>query len=48
VCSGSQIDYKTFSHNNITHILYVPVATHGHLPISIYMRSGLISPKSME
>jgi hypothetical protein len=32
VCSGSQIDYKTFSHNNITHILYVPVATHGHLP----------------
>jgi hypothetical protein len=36
----SQIDYETFSHNGITHILYIsyrsilvlyiPVATHGH------------------
>jgi hypothetical protein len=37
---GSQIDYETFSHNNITQVLYIsyhsilvlyiPVATHGH------------------
>jgi hypothetical protein len=36
----SQIDYETFSHNSITHILYIsyrsilvlyiPVVTHGH------------------
>jgi hypothetical protein len=34
------MDYETFSHNSITHILYisyhgiiyVPVATHGHSP----------------
>jgi hypothetical protein len=42
---GSQIDYETFSHNNITQILYIsyrsilvlyiPVATHGH-PASDY------------
>ena len=38
----SQIDYETFSHNGITHILYISyrsilvlyisVATHGHVP----------------
>jgi hypothetical protein len=33
------MDYETFSHNNIPHILYIsyrdiyaPVATHGHSP----------------
>jgi hypothetical protein len=48
----SQIDYETFSHNNITHILYIsyrsilvlyiPVATHGHSASSLIRPSAVV------